>query len=151
MELMYPTSSGIDVHKKFIVACVYVQDKKGKEKAVRKRFETLTEDLEELATWLSGHGITHVTMESTGVYWKPVYNILSLSFEVWVVNAHHLRQVPGRKTDETDAMWITKLMRYGLLTPSFIPPEEQRDLRDLTRYRTRVQQEKSSAVNRLHQ
>jgi len=149
MELMYPNSSGIDVHKKFVVACVYVKDKKGKEKAVRKRFETMTGELEELATWLSGHGITHVTMESTGVYWKPIYNILSLRFEVWVVNAHHLRQVPGRKTDETDAMWITKLMRYGLLTPSFIPPEEQRDLRDLTRYRTRVQQEKSSAVNRL--
>jgi len=149
MDLMYPTSSGLDVHQKFIVACVYVEEKAGHEKAIRKRFTTMTEGLQELVEWLLEHKITHVTMESTGVYWKPVYNILSIHFETWVVNARHLKQVPGRKTDETDAMWITKLMRYGLLTPSFIPPEEQRDLRDVTRYRTRVQQEKSSAVNRL--
>lgn len=149
MELTYPRSSGLDVHQKFVIACVYVPDKTGQEKAVRRRFETTTSALQALAEWLTSHGIQQVVMESTGVYWKPVYNILSVHFETWVVNAHHLAQVPGRKTDETDAMWITKLMRYGLLTPSFIPPTEQRDLRDLTRYRTRVQQEKSSAVNRL--
>jgi transposase len=103
-----------------------------------------------LADWLSNHGIKQVAMESTGVYWKPVYNILHERFDVWVVNARHLAQVPGRKTDDTDATWIAKLMRHGLLQPSFIPDEWQRDLRDMTRYRTRLQQEKSSAVNRLH-
>ena len=86
----------------------------------------------ELVAWLQGQGITHVVMESTGVYWKPVYNLLRPHFVVWIVNAHHLAQVPGRKTDDTDAMWLTKLMRYGLLTPSFIPDAWQRDLRDAT-------------------
>ncbi|MDA0991759.1 MAG: IS110 family transposase, partial [Verrucomicrobia bacterium] len=91
-----------------------------------------------------------VAMESTGVYWKPIYNILHEQFEVWVVNARHLAQVPGRKTDESDAAWIAKLMSYGLLEASFIPPEGQRDLCDLTRYRTQLLQEKSRTVNRLH-
>lgn len=149
MELMYPKSSGLDVHKNFVIACVYVCDAQGKEQAIRKRFGTMTNDLLELARWLKDYGITHVVMESTGVYWKPVYNLLCPCFEVWIVNAQHLAKVPGRKTDDTDAMWITKLMRYGLLTRSFIPDEWQRDLRDLTRYRTRLQQEKSRNVNRL--
>lgn len=149
MELMYPTSSGLDVHKQFVVACVYVRNEQGKEEAVRKRFGTMTEELLSLVDWLKGQGISHVVMESTGVYWKPVYNLLHPHFDVWVVNAQHLAQVPGRKTDDTDAMWLTKLMRYGLLAASFIPDEGQRDLRELTRYRTRLQQEKSRAVNRL--
>jgi transposase len=149
MDLMYPKSSGLDVHKNFVVACVYVCDAQGKEQAIRKRFGTMTNELLDLVRWLKEHGITHVVMESTGVYWKPVYNLLRPCFEVWLVNAQHLAKVPGRKTDDTDAMWITKLMRHGLLTRSFIPDEWQRDLRDLTRYRTRLLQEKSSAVNRL--
>lgn len=149
MEEMYPTSSGLDVHKQFVIACVYVRDKQGCEKAIRKRFGTMTNELLALVTWLQEQGISHVVMESTGVYWKPVYNLLRPHFAVWVVNAQHLAQVPGRKTDDTDAMWITKLMRYGLLTPSFIPDEWQRDLRDVTRYRTRLLQEKSRTVNRL--
>ena len=103
-----------------------------------------------MADWLVSLNVTHVAMESTGVYWKPVYNILHPALDVWVVNARHLRQVPGRKTDESDAEWIAKLMSYGLLERSFIPEESQRDLRDLTRYRTRLKQEKSSAANRLH-
>jgi transposase len=150
MEEMYPNSSGLDVHQKFVIACIFVLDSKGKRQSVRKRFGTMTNELHTLVAWLQGYGITHVVMESTGVYWKPVYNLLRPHFETWVVNAQHLAQVPGRKTDETDAEWITKLMRYGLLTPSFIPEQGQRDLRDLTRYRTRLLQEKSSAVNRLH-
>ena len=153
MEVMYPQSSGLDVHKKFIIGCVYVTKEatkgQGKQVAKRKRFSTTTKGLYELSDWLQAHNISHVAMESTGVYWKPVYNVLHPLFEVWVVNARHLAQVPGRKTDDTDAMWLTKLMRHGLLQASFIPEQSQRDLRELTRYRTRLLQEKSSAVNRL--
>jgi len=147
MDVMYPKSSGLDVHKRFLVACAYKAD--GSQ--VSKRFATTTVALCALVAWLESLGISHVVMESTGVYWKPVYNVLHPHFEVWVVNARHLARVPGRKTDESDAEWITRLMRYGLLTPSFIPQEWQRDLRDLTRYRTRLIQEKSSEVNRLQQ
>ena len=150
MEEVYPQSSGLDVHQKFVVACVMVANQRGRIKPERKRFETTTKGLTELAEWLAGYGIKQVAMESTGVYWKPVYNVLHKGFDVWIVNARHLAQVPGRKTDDTDATWITKLMQHGLLQPSFIPNEWQRDLRDMTRYRTRLHQEKSSAVNRLH-
>jgi transposase len=150
MDEIYPESSGLDVHQKFVVACVMLSNGEGQLQPVRRRFATTTKGLHELADWLSNHGIKQVAMESTGVYWKPVYNILHERFDVWVVNARHLAQVPGRKTDDTDATWIAKLMRHGLLQPSFIPDEWQRDLRDMTRYRTRLQQEKSSAVNRLH-
>jgi transposase len=150
MEEVYPQSCGLDVHHKFVVACVLIPDKQGKLKAVKCRFSTTTKGLGELAEWLRSYAIKQVAMESTGVYWKPVYNVLHHDFDVWVVNARHLAQVPGRKTDDTDATWIAKLMRYGLLRPSFIPEEWQRDLRDMTRYRTRLHQEKSSAVNRLH-
>lgn len=150
MEELYPNSSGLDVHKTFVVACVYVQGNQGRLRAERKRFGTTTNELLMLVSWLQAQCITHVVMESTGVYWKPIYNILHPHFDVWVVNARHLAQVPGRKTDETDAEWITKLMRHGLLRNSFIPDEWQRDLRDLTRYRTRLVQEKHAATNRLH-
>lgn len=120
MELMYPKSSGLDVHKNFVVACVYVCDAHGKEQAIRKRFGTMTHELLDLVRWLKEHGITHVVMESTGVYWKPVYNLLRPCCEVWIVNAQHLAKVPGRKTDDTDAMWITKLMRYGQRNMSIV-------------------------------
>lgn len=150
MEEVYPNSSGLDVHKRFVMACVYEAQESGRKVARKQRFETTTKGLAALCAWLVAHEVTHVVMESTGVYWKPVYNVLHAHFETWVVNARHLAQVPGRKTDATDAEWLTKLMCHGLLTPSFIPDVEQRDLRDLTRYRTRLQQEKSRTVNRLH-
>ena len=150
MDEIYPESSGLDVHQKFVVACVMVPNRQGQLKPERRRFATTTKGLHELAKWLASQGVKQVAMESTGVYWKPVYNILHEQFEVWIVNARHLAQVPGRKTDDTDATWIAKLMRHGLLQPSFIPDEWQRDLREVTRYRTRLHQEKSSAVNRLH-
>lgn len=151
IEVTFPNSSGLDVHKKTVTACVMVSKAKGGGlKPITKTFRTTTTGLQELAAWLLSHGITHVAIESTGVYWKPVYNILAPEFEVWVVNARHVQQVPGRKTDASDAEWLTTLMRYGLLRKSFIPDIEQRDLRDLTRYRTRLTQEKASAVNRLH-
>jgi len=144
---MFPHSSGLDVHKRFVVACVCTPAGEYR----KQSFETTTSALRDLVAWLQTMGVTHVAMESTGVYWKPVYNILHPHFEVWVVNARHLAQVPGRKTDESDAQWITRLMRYGLLSPSFIPEEWQRDLRDLTRYRTRLLQEQSRTANRLQQ
>lgn len=149
MDVMFPHCSGLDVHKRNVVACVQVMDDEGHMQKVRQSFKTTTSELDRLAVWLASYGVTHVVMESTGVYWKPVYNILHGQFDVWVVNARHLAQVPGRKTDETDAEWITKLMSYGLLERSFIPETEQRDLRDLSRYRTRLLQEKSAAANRL--
>ena len=102
-----------------------------------------------MSDWLSQVGVTHVAIESTGEYWKPVSNLLEGTFTVFVVNAAHVKNVPGRKTDKTDARWLAKLMRYGLLQASFIPPQGQRDLRDLTRYRTKVVQARSREVNRI--
>ena len=109
----------------------------------------MTVDLLALSDWLAAVGITHVAIESTGEYWKPLYNILEGDFTVFLVNAAHVKQVPGRKTDKADARWLAKLMRYGLLRASFIPPLEQRDLRDLTRDRTKLVQEHSREVNRV--
>ena len=149
MEVMFAHCAGLDVHKKLIVACVLVSNPQGGVTRHIKTFQTTTAGLEALAAWLSSLGVTHVAMESTGVYWKPVFNILTPTFEVWIVNARDLQQVPGRKTDVKDAEWIAQLMRHGLLRRSFIPDVEQRDLRDLTRYRTRLVGERSSAANRL--
>lgn len=150
MEVTFSHCAGLDVHKKTVTACVIVPKAAGGIKKVVKTFSTMTADLEALAAWLASYAVTHVAMESTGVYWKPVYNILAEQMESWVVNARHLKQVPGRKTAVKDAEWIAQLMRHGLLEPSFIPEVEQRDLRDLTRYRTRLTAEKISAANRLH-
>jgi len=150
IEITYPNSSGLDVHKKTVTACVVIAKRGGGYKPISKTFATTTSGLHSLAEWLQAYGITHVAMESTGVYWKPVFNILAPDFDVWVVNARHVSQVPGRKTDVGDAEWLTDLMRHGLLRKSFIPNIEQRDLRDLTRYRTRLLNERASAVNRLH-
>lgn len=150
MDVVFSRCSGLDVHKTSVVANIRIRHEDGRMEAAKQSFGTTTSELLGLSDWLSKHEVTHVAMESTGVYWKPVYNILHGSFDVWIVNARHLAQVPGRKTDESDAEWIAKLMSHGLLERSFIPPEEQRDLRDLTRYRTRLLQEKSSTANRLH-
>src|SRR5687768_5707115 len=114
-----------------------------------QEFGTMTVDLLTLSDWLAEGGVTHVAMESTGEYWRPVYNLLEGNFTVFLVNAAHVKQVPGRKTDKADARWLAKLMRYGLLQASFIPPQGQRDLRDLTRYRTKLVQERSREVNRV--
>jgi transposase len=112
-------------------------------------FGAMTADLLALSDWLLAHGVTHVAMESTGEYWKPVFNILESNFEVILVNAHHMSKVPGRKTDQSDAEWIAELMQCGLLKASFIPPVGQRELRDLTRYRSTFVHERSSLVNRV--
>jgi transposase len=150
MQVVYERCCGVDVHKQTVVACVIVLDAKGQVRKETRTFATLTDDLEALAGWLRTWGVTHVAMESTGVYWKPVFNLLDGRFEVLVVNAQHLKKLSGRKTDVQDAEWIADLLRHGLLRGSFIPSALLRDLRDLTRYRTKLTDERKSEVNRLH-
>lgn len=149
LDVLFSHCAGLDVHKQQVTACALTAAAEGRVKRAVKRFATTTRALEELKGWLLERGVTHVAMESTGVYWKPVYNILAEALEVWVVNAQHIKQVPGRKTDVKDAEWIATLMRLGLLNNSFIPDQEQRELRDLTRLRTQLTNERSAAVNRL--
>ncbi len=149
MERVFPNCAGLDIHKKLIVACRLTTDERGQtQKAVRK-FGTLTAELEALAAWLAAGGCTHVAMESTGVYWRPIYNILQEHVEVWVVNAHHVKHVPGRKTDVKDAEWLAQLLQQGLLRPSFIPSREQRELRDVVRQRQALVEDRTRVVNRL--
>ena len=149
MEILYRCCCGMDVHKKFVVACLLRIDEQGEETRHMQRFETYTEDLLRLSDWLTRSGCTHVAMESTGVYWKPIYNLLEGHLELLVDNAQHIKAVPGRKTDVKDAEWVAELLQHGLLKASFIPPRLQRDWRDLTRYRTSLVQERVRIVNRL--
>jgi len=144
MEIVHTYCAGLDVHKKTVVAGIIVPGKKE-----TRTFETMTSDLLALSDWLTSEGVTQVAMESTGEYWKPVFNILENNFEVLLVNAQHIKSVPGRKTDIKDAEWIADLLRHGLLKASFIPPVGQRELRELTRYRTTFVQEKATLVNRI--
>lgn len=151
MQTLYPHSAGLDVHKRTVVAAyISGQDDKGNDVFERQTFATMTHDLLALADWLTERGLTHVALESTGEYWKPVYNILEDQFTLLVVNAHHVKHVPGRKTDMKDAEWLCKLMTHGLLTASFIPPQGQRELRELTRARSAMVRERTNLVNRLH-
>jgi transposase len=149
MEITYPHAAGLDVHKKTVVACCFTPGPTGKPQKEIRTFGTMTQDLLALATWLTSQGITHVAMESTGEFWKPVYQILESGFTVLVVNAQHIKTVPGRKTDVKDAEWIADLLRHGLLKASFIPPLPQRDLRDLTRQRTNLVQDRARVVTQL--
>jgi transposase len=149
MEILYRCCCGLDVHKKMIVACLRWIDEAGKLAKQVRTFGTTTSELLSLSDWLVEAGCTHVAMEATGVYWKPVYNILEGQMELLVVNAQHIKAVPGRKTDIKDAEWIAQLLQHGLLKSSFIPPQSQRDLRDLTRYRTTLVRERARIVNRL--
>jgi len=145
VEIINERCAGLDVHKDEIVACVLAPD--GKE---IKKFGTMTEDLLKMADWLMDRGCTHVAMESTGVYWKPVVNLLeSTGMEVLVVNAQHIKAVPGRKTDVKDAEWIAKLLRHGLVRGSFVPDRPQRELRELTRYRRSLTAERAREMNRV--
>ncbi len=149
MDVVYPRCCGLDVHKKTVVACLLVVGADGRLHKEIRTFSTMSADLLALADWLTAQGCTHVALESTGVYWKPIYNLLEGLFELLVVNAQHLKTVPGRKTDVRDAEWIADLLRHGLLKGSFIPPAPQRELRDLTRHRTSLVQERARLVNRL--
>jgi transposase len=149
MDLLYTHGAGLDVHKQSVVAHARITDAKGRVTRHTHTFGTMTADLLNLATWLLSLEITHVAMESTGEYWKPIYNILEGSFTLLVVNAAHIKHVPGRKTDVKDAEWMADLVCHGLVRGSFIPPQAQRDLRDLTRQRTNLVRDRATVVNRL--
>lgn len=149
MDVMHPRCCGLDVHKKTVVACVLLSERRKVRKEIRT-FGTMTADLQSLLDWLQTLGVTHLAMESTGVYWKPIYNLLEGQIELLVVNAQHLKAIPGRKTDVQDAEWIAELLRHGLLRASFVPSAQQRIWRDLTRYRTSLVQDRARYVNRLH-
>jgi transposase len=149
MDVIYPRCCGLDVHKREVVACVVSTEPDGTWRKEVRAFGTMTPDILALADWLAAHEVTHVAMESTGVYWKPIWNLLEDSFELLLVNARHVKAVPGRKTDVRDCEWLADLLRHGLLTGSFVPDRPQRELRELTRYRTSLVRERTAAANRL--
>jgi len=150
MEIVYAHCAGLDVHKKTVVVAIIVPDEAGGLRKEVRTFGTMTADLLALSDWLMTCGVTHVAIESTGEYWKPVYNILENNFEILLVNAQHIKAVPGRKTDVKDAEWIAELLRHGLLKASFVPPLGQRELRELTRYRSTFVRTRATLVNRVH-
>lgn len=147
MEVLYPRCCGLDVHKSSIAACALLREQ-GRIRTERRRFTTMTQDLQDLAAWLRQLQVTHVAIESTGVYWKPVWNILE-GFTIILANAQHVKNVPGRKTDAKDSEWIAELVQHGLLRSSYVPPEIIRDLRDLTRGRATLSQEASRIASRI--
>jgi transposase len=150
MEQLIERACGLDVHKASVAACVRVPGARGRRSQDVRTFGTTTEDLLALRDWLQAHEVTHVAMESTGVYWKPVYYVLEEAFTCLLVNAAHVKQVPGRKTDVQDCVWIAQLLEHGLLRGSFVPPVPIRELRDLTRYRKSLIGERQREANRLH-
>lgn len=149
MEVLIPNCAGMDVHQESIVVCALNTDAEGNVLSEVQTFGTLTKNLFELLSWLESKSITHVAMESTGIYWKPVYNILEGYFDVTLANAQRIKNVPGRKTDVCDAEWIAKLLRVGLIEPSFIPPEDLRELRDLCRLRKKRVGNLTAEKNRI--
>jgi transposase len=149
MENIFLRCAGLDVHKASVEACVRRMEPSGRLQQQTRHWGTMTRDILMLADWMAAQGVTHVAMESTGVYWKPIYNILEGRFTVLLVNARHLKQVPGRKSDIRDCQWIAQLLQHGLLKGSFVPPRPQRELRDLTRHRTQLVEEKTRTTNRI--
>ncbi len=149
MEAIFSCCAGLDVHKKTVVACVRRLEPDGRVDQQVRTFGTMTDELLELADWLAGHGVVQVALESTGVFWRPVFNLLEARFTLLVVNAQHIKQVPGRKTDVKDCQWIAQLLQHGLLRPSFVPPRPIRELRDLTRQRTQLIRQRATQANRL--
>jgi transposase len=149
MDVIFERCAGLDVHKKTVVASRIRPGDRGSLDRARQTFGTTTGELLKLLDWLQEWECTHVAMESTGEYWKPVYNILEGHLQVWLVNARHLKTVPGRKTDQKDADWLLEVLRHGLIRPSFVPPRPQRELRDLTRQRSNLIRERASVINRL--
>ena len=148
MEVLYPRCCGLDVHKSSITACALLREQ-GRIRTERRRFTTMTQELKSLAAWLRQLQVTHVAIESTGVYWKPVWNVLEGHFTIVLANAQHVKNVPGRKTDAKDSEWIAELLQHGLLRSSYVPPEIIRDLRDLTRGRATLSQEASRLASRI--
>ena len=149
MEILYPRCAGLDVHKESVAVCVLTPGPKAEPDKQIEQFGTTTGELRRLREWLQANGVTHAAMESTGVYWKPVFNILESACELILVNARHIKQVPGRKTDKADCAWIASLLRHGLLEASFVPELEVRQLRDLCRMRTTLVRECVQVGNRL--
>ncbi|WP_156858112.1 IS110 family transposase [Oceanobacillus sp. AG] len=150
MEAMIERCAGLDVHQKSVVACVLYGSLDKRPKKEIKTFQTTTSGLLELNDWLTSMKVTDAVMESTGVYWKPIWNILEGNFQLILANAKHVKNVPGRKTDVKDAEWLAKLLRSGLIESNFVPPEDIRDLRDLTRYRTKLVHNCTQEKNRIH-
>lgn len=148
MQVIDPCCGGLDIHKTLVVACVLTTSQDGHVQKDIRTFSTMTEDLLALIDWLRSTGCTHVAMERTSSYWRPVYTLLEGLFEVLVGNADHMKAVPGRKTDVKDAEWMAELLRHGLLRGRFIPGPEQRHLRDLTRYRTHLVEARARMTNR---
>ena len=149
MEILYERCAGLDVQKKNVKACVATPSEGGKRQKETRTSLTMTQDVLEMRDWLKAQGCTHSAMEATGVYWKCMYNLLENDVEILVVNAHHSKTVPGRKTDGKDAEWIADVLSHGLLTASFIPCAPQRELRDVTRYRAKLVEERAREVNRI--
>ena len=150
MEQIYERCCALDVHQKSVSACVHVPNRSGGRDELRGHFATVTSELLALRDWLQGLGVTHVAMEATGVYWKPVWYVLEDAFELLLCHAAHVKNVPGRKTDASDAQWLCQLLEHGLLRGSFVPPKPIRELRDLTRYRKTLIKERQREANRLH-
>jgi transposase len=147
MDTVHPCCAGFDVHKDTIVVCVRRASSGGQVQQEVRTFRTHTSGLLELADWLTDAGVTHAAMESTGLYWKPVWNVLEGVVELLLVNAEHIKQVPGRKTDVKDSQWIAELLQYGLLKASFVPERPVRELRDLTRQRVQLVRQKVQVTN----
>lgn len=149
MQVVYERCAGIDVHKKTVVVTIMLTAESGRMAKETRTFSTMTVDLLALDAWLEEQGVTHVAMESTGVYWYPVYNLLEQDRTILLVNPQHIKAVPGRKTDVKDSEWLADLLRHGLLKASFVPPQPIRELRELTRYRKSLVQAHTQEVNRL--
>ena len=150
MDVVYERCAGLDIHKKLIVACVLVSEAAGAPRKQIRSFGTMTGDLLALRAWLAEQGVQQIAMEATGIYWRPLYNVLEdASWRLLLVNARHIKAVLGKKTDVRDCEWIAELLRHGLLRASFVPDRAQREVRELTRYRTSLVGERSAEVNRL--
>jgi len=149
MQILYPCCAGLDVHKKTVVACRLSLDREQQPVVEIRTYTTLTPDILRLSDWLRAGGVTHVAIESTGVYWQPVYNLLEAEFSMLLVNPRHFKNVPGRKTDVKDAQWLAELLQIGLLKASFVPPAPQRQLRELVRYRSTLIRERATLCNRI--
>ena len=149
MYVLYPRCAGLDLHKKTVVACMTLTEPSGHVQESIRTFSTMTGQILAMADWLTSQQVTHVAMESTGIYWRPIYTLLEERFQVIVANAHQIKNLPGRKTDVKDCQWIADLLRHGLIQPSFIPPKPVRTLRDLMRYRKSLVYARSQQINRL--
>jgi transposase len=149
MEVIYPRTAGLDIHLKLIVACRITPGEGSRVQREVRSFGTTTAAIGQMADWLAERGVTHVAMEATGVYWKPIYNLLENRFELILANAQHVKAVPGRKTDVQDSEWIADLLRHGLIRGSFVPDRAQRELRELTRHLTTLVDGRAQIANRI--